>query len=294
MAFFRHPENGLYVPEAPLRHPEAPLVHPEAVLQYPQSASGQILLAPQSFLVEIVASSGSYLPTDEASPVWWFDMLDPAKFVEVANVMQSITNKVSDVVWNAGTMPSYSATGLLSKPSMVFNGSSHIITSTEAAVVTALTNAPALTVYFVGATADADSTRGFFGSGNSGVATNQTRRFGTITTGLGRWNQNTTSDAGAGVNVTSGADIDTNPHFLAWFSSGTQTGLDVDGVNVVALTAHNPGTNTPNRAALGGRPDSAPDGFWSGGWGECLGFAAHHDAAARDRVYQYLLAKWTA
>lgn len=253
------------------------------------------IVVAQSWEVEIAAGegAGSYSPLDEPSPVAWFDMLDPAAFSEVAGVITSVTNKVSSVAWNTGTLPTYSATGLNSKPAMVFNGSTQAILSSEAAVVAALTDAAPLTVYAVVHATSDDATSGFFGSGNTGTTTSNSKRFGTSTNGNGRWRYTTVNSAAGGVNSDAGSDIVAAPHILAFFTDdGIHCNLEEDDILVINNTSHNPGDNNPNRCAIGCRPAATPDGFFTGAIGELLVFGASHDAGARQRIYDYLAAAW--
>lgn len=239
------------------------------------------------------AGGAAYAPDDEGNAVAGFDMLDQSSFVE-AGTVTSITNKVSSVAWTEATNPpAYSATGLSGRPCMDFNGTTHRIISTESAVWGAIDNSDAYTLFIVGSVDVADRTNVFFGGANSAEATNRARRWGSNTTGNGKWICSTTNDAGALVTVESTADDDTNPHVFSWFSPGTTVSLELDnGADDPAAVAQNPGTMTLNRSALGCRAASTPAAFLDGKIGELWLFSVQLGASARTRVHAYLAARW--
>ncbi len=240
-------------------------------------------------------SGGAFSPLQIAGCVAWFDMQDAGSFTDNSGFVSVITNKASSVSWTEATnRPAYSATGLNSKPCMDFDGVNDHITSTEAAVFGAVTNAAAYTLFVVAKLDAVDvDTDVFFGVGNSGFNSARTRYWGAGTSGSGAWVSRTENDASAGLNV-NGAVPDTTAHVLCWYSPGTTVSLSVDqGANNPNGAAQNPGTLTPNRSALGVMPDGVPNEFLNGQIGELILYNSELSGADRTTVADYLKTRWS-
>lgn len=189
--------------------------------------------------------------------------------VQEASVTQvrlaSATNRKTSAVWNNGTAASqlgYDATGLGGKPCVVSYGQQQLI-STEAGVVGALgTDAAHYLVVVCQFTATADQTSALFGAGNSGVATNQTKRWGNVNTAGGRWTSSIIDDAAVTFTVSSGVDIanQTSAKVLEYFGPGTTESVQENGAAADPnASAQDSGTITLNQVAIAARPDSVPD-----------------------------------
>lgn len=218
-------------------------------------------------------------------------------FSLTGSTVTSITNKASGVAWTEGTNPpGYSAAGFNGLPCMTFAPLSlQKIMSTEAAVVAAMANNTAGTVFTVAKTNTPDDAAATWGCGNSGFSSSRTKRYGLNTGGAGQWGIVTVDDASTGANlVSSSSTSDSNNNVLEFTYSTSIGTILVNGTAQPAATAaaYAPGTLTPNRCAIGCRPDSAPDQFWDGNIAEILVFDREITAYERALVRIYLLRKW--
>ena len=233
-----------------------------------------------------------------SSLVGWFDMQDSSAFAgTLGGFLTSITNKASGVVWNTAStvMPGYYANwngGSL--PCMTFNGTTQGVRSTEAAVVSAMANNNASTVFVVCQANIADDATAAWGVGNSGVSSSRTKRYGLNTGGAGQVAIITVDDAGTGVNLlNTGSTSNTNANVLEFWSTTSVGSIMTNGVAQGATgAAFAPSTLTPDRCAIGCRPDSAPDQFWNGSIAEVLVFSRDLTAFERGLVRIYLTGKW--
>ena len=244
-------------------------------------------------LVTSASGDGDYSPLDESGGVLWLDMQDTNAFVQDGGTVAQFTNKASDVDWTeATTRPAYAET-LNSLPCMDFDGINDLIISTEAAVHSVFAGGGvAYTLIAVAQHDVADSAHRWFGAGNSGSVDGH-RSWGTTTTGAGVWASTATSDAGAVANAASAGGSDTSAHIFMWWASTTVVSLSVG--NAAADpdgAAQAPGTITPDRAAVGCRPNATPSTFFAGLLGELLLYSVELDADARSRVHDYLADKW--
>jgi hypothetical protein len=239
-----------------------------------------------SISIHVDSGGGYHDPVHLSGIVLDLNFDAPGSLSIVSGDVASVVNAASGVSWAEVTArPDYDATGLNGHGCATGTGTQKFISS-EAAVVAVLTNAPAFTVFYVVQYAVADAQGVVFGVGNSGVANNQQRTLGQTTNGAGRQRDISINDAAT--NVTVNATIDnasTNPAVIEWFSPGTTTSCRVDGAaaNPNAV-AHNPGTLTPNQAAIFCRPDSVPDTFLSGKIGRVLAYNRELDATERSAV----------
>ncbi len=242
--------------------------------------------------VQIRAGSSSYSPLSEGNLALWVDLLDPAAYSQSAGTMVSVTNKVSGVVWNTGTLPTFNATGINNLPAMVFEVTQYI-GSTEATVWGALDGDDApFTIFAVWQANAADRTDIVFSVGDSTQANNNTLQFGKTNAGSGAWV--IAKRATATVSVTSVAIPVITPVIQEGFSPGTTGSIQINGaapdpdagaLDVAAIA--------PNRSAIGCRYASVPDSFVSGRISEILVYGAALDSVARSRVRRYLGSRWS-
>jgi len=235
-----------------------------------------------------------YSPLDEASPVFRFDFQNAALFTESGGTLTSMTNEVSSVVLNTGTLPAYSATAFNGLPGLDFNGTTHHIMTTSDAPVLAAFATQTCTFYYAGNFDVADAFNTMFSVADSAQAINGSKRFGIFTTGAGRWNIAASSNAGVGVALDSAGGNTTAAHIGCWFQAATVASFQINnGSADPSGGAFNHGTITPTRWGFGGRVSSTVTAFFNGKWGEVLGFGATHDATARTNVHDYLALKWS-
>jgi hypothetical protein len=151
----------------------------------------------------------------------------------------------------------------------------------------------ALTLFMVAQFTSMDALQAAFGAGNSGTATNSTRAFGTVTTASGRLRASHLDDAAGngGVEAANATANPTDPHVFEFYTSGTAMSIQADGAAAdPSAAAADVGATTPNRVAIGARPDSAPDTFLgtSPGAGSKVAlialWAANKDASSRSRI----------
>ena len=239
------------------------------------------------------APAPAFTPTDIAGLVAWFDMKDAAAFTQVADVITSLTNKASSVVWDTGTLPAYAATGFNGFPCMNFNGTTQYILSTEAAVLAEVTNSPSATLIVVCNYALADANNTLFGAGNSAQAANGSIRYGISATGNGRRLVSSVNDAGTTTNLTSAGDSSAADQIVFYHSSGLTGGISLNNAaDDPNGAAFNPGASTPDQLAIGARPRLALDTFMSGDIAEMLLYNSSLSAENKTSLYDYLDAKW--
>jgi hypothetical protein len=226
--------------------------------------------------------------------VAWFDMADNTSYTNSAGFISAITNKASGVSWTEATnRPTFSATGFNGMPCMDFDGTNDLIGSTESAVYTALANSNAYTIFTVASLDVADDIQVIFSVANSANATNGSKRWGINNTGAGRWTSVTTNDAAAAsvVDSTSSDNLVTN--ILEWYSPGTTVSLQVNGAAADPnAVSQNPGTLTPNRAAIGCRYSSTPTTFFNGKVAEIIIYNNNLNSTDRNIIRRYLSNKW--
>jgi hypothetical protein len=237
-------------------------------------------------------STRAYSPADEGNLVWWGDMNDPTTYTESGGVITARANKVTAVAVTPTGSPGYLATGLNTRPTADYNGTTAYFLGTEAAVVAAGVNAPAATVFAVAALDTVDRLDALVGWGNSGVADNRTLWFGQTTVLSGRMVAASLNNAGTSIAVSGSAQTDTTAHVYVFATTGTTVSSWIDGVADIVAAAFNPGTVTPDRFAIAARPDSAPDRIGDHQTSEELVFVAALSAPAIARVNAYLKAKW--
>jgi hypothetical protein len=237
------------------------------------------------------------------SPLWisdcvaWFDMLDPRSYTVTSGAVTKIINKASGVAWTESLLPPYySATGFNGYPCMVGDGatSSARIISTESAVVNALANNNPGSVFIVAQANIADDATAALGCGHSAVSNSSTKRYGINTGGAGEVAIMTVDNAGVSVNLASNTGVtDTNCDLYEYSYSNTAGSLGLNGELIGANGfPYAPSTLTPNRVAIGCRPDSAPDQFWNGKIAEILIFNRELSEYERALVRVYLMRKW--
>lgn len=253
------------------------------------------------FGVRTVFGTGPLQGINPDSPgglIAWFDMQDNSAFTVLSGVINSITNKISGVVWTTpsfGQSPLFSASKLGGRQCMDCDGTNDIIVASEAAVVAALTDSPALTFFGVVQSDVPDNSVYFFSAGSSLTpGLSSSRGFGTNITGTGNWLGGAVNDAGTGVSVQSaGSTDDPNPHVFEYFSSGSVSSIAIDGgapdPNGGAQVI---GTLTPNQCGIGGAARQAYNAFWNGAVGEILVYNRQLTVSERSAVRSILGAKW--
>jgi uncharacterized repeat protein (TIGR02059 family) len=222
-------------------------------------------------------------PLDVPNLVFWSTAKDGA----------TRANKVTAVNLTAIGAPAYQATGLNGRPTHDFTGVD-AYTNADAAAVAAGTNANARSILTVSAFDTVDAADDLVSWGSSAMASNRTYTYGQSITSTGRMNARFVNDAGTSVSVAGSIQTDSTAHVYALVSPGTTVGTWIDNVaDIVAGTALDPGTNTPNRIGLAARVDSVPDTFNDGRSSEELVYS--RAITATERTYlsvDYLKAEW--
>jgi hypothetical protein len=240
-------------------------------------------------------SAAPFSPSDITGLVAWFDMQDTGAYTEAGGFVTTITNKASSTVWSAavGERPAYSATGLNSLPCMDFDGINDKVMDTEAAVIAALADQ---NDYYLAAVIDADdldAVEVFFSVADSGAAGPGSKRWGTNTTGNGKFTAIGTNDASSGIVVDSTGDTVTDPVLYEAYCESAATSIHISSATAApAGTATAYGVLTPDRAALGCRPSSTLATFFDGRVGELLVYSGAISAGNKALVRAYLAAKW--
>ena len=256
------------------------------------------LAADTGFAVNIVAGlDGGFSPEDVAGGVVWIDMQDPSAYTAGANV-SAVVNKFSSVSWTEATsQPTFSATGINGYPCMDFNGVGNKILHAEAAVLAASANQLDYYVAMIVDADDLDAVEVIFGTGISTHASAGSKRWGTNTTGAGRWTAIGTNDAAVGTVADTAGSTVSDPVLFEAYSETQVTGIRINGaaVNMAAggavgtPTAY--GALTSDRGAIGCKPSSTLVSFFDGRVGEILqyGLISEPDKAL---IRAYLIDKW--
>jgi hypothetical protein len=231
-------------------------------------------------------------PLDVSGLVWWGDMNDASTYTQAGGIVTARSNKVTAVAITPTGSPAYLATGLNSKPTVDYNGTSQYFLGTEAAVVALGVDAAAKSYLAVAALNTVDRVDTIMAWGNSGVATNRTVTFGQTNATTGSVSMVLRNDAGTVVSINGTIQTDTAAHVFAFVCPGTTAATWIDNVADIPSTAFNPGTLTPNRFALCCRPDSVPDSFPDGQQSEDLLYNRAITATERTYLCNYLKAKW--
>ena len=247
-----------------------------------------------SFTTQAVTNSSThvYTPADEGDARLAVDMNDASTLTESGGVITALTNKLTAAALTPVGSPAYQATGLNSLPTMDLNGTTQYFLGSEAAVVAAGVDAAPRTVMMVCAVDTVDRLESFFAWANSGISSNQSFTVGASNALTGRSNVVSRSDAAVVVTPTGSLQIDITAHVYSFVFSGTAIESWIDAAADLASTAMAPGTSTPNRYAIGARPDIGPDNFFDGQLSEIWVFSKALSTAARVRVQNYLKAKW--
>lgn len=245
----------------------------------------------------VQAFDASIVGRTVTAPFFWLDMADATAYTQSAGAMTGFTNKASGVVWNTAlsAFPTFEATGFNSAfPCMHHNGTTQAISSTEAAVVTALSDATAYSLYIVASCDIADLSMCMFGVGSSAEATNRSKRWGTFTTAAGVWIYSQNNNAATNTNTESSEANSTNPTILAFLSGATTLTLTANNVaqTMSGGGAHGTGALTPTRAAVGCLPRSTPAAFFDGRVAEIKAYAGTHGAGVASVIVRGLAAKW--
>ena len=237
-------------------------------------------------------------PMSLGSCVAYLSMLDTGTRTVTPGAPDTVTswtNQVSSVAWNtASTYPEYVASAINGNPGIKGNGSSRILRSTEAAVLAAFNgNDHDFTVFAVVKVVTADANGSIFGVGNSALASADVLRFGTSTTGSGRWISNRTDSTSAGAATTSDADIDTNPHVMAFTCASGQLDIYQDFTKVGTGSPLDLASFTCDQFSLLARPDSVADNFGDMYIGAIAICDAAVTATQRRGVQAYLRSAWS-
>lgn len=272
----KYPDTHSKYPATPKAYPVSPKAYPGTVNAYP--------------------SGTAFSPSSVSGGLAWFDMQDAAAFTQAGGLVTTITNKFSSVVWAEATnRPTYSATGLNGFPCADFDGTNDRFIDTEAAVVAGLKDQLDNYIAMVVQADDLDAIEVIFGVANSAQAgAVGSKRWGTNTTGAGRWTVIGTNDASTPTTVDYlGANTVTDPVLLEFYCETQATSVRVNGgVANPSGTATAYGALTPNRAALGCRCNLTPATFFNGRLGELIAYGAVSDAN-KALIRAYLIAKWS-
>lgn len=202
-------------------------------------------------------------------------------------------NMVSAVSWaqaSANLQPRYNSTGLNGRPALEFGGQQDIL-STEAAVLTALTNNADHTLVMVVSGISGNSTS-IFAAANSGSNTANMKGWGRGGTDV--WRYYTLDSGGAGITSTdTSGTYAAGSHQLTWTSTSGTVALRQDqAARTLDIATNGPATLTPNRVSIGSRPRTTIDQRVTGAVSAIGLWNVALDAAAISRVESYLKAKW--
>lgn len=268
-----------------------------------QSAGVQIvarafepIIVAQTAAVAIVASEGGGFDplTDLTGTVLWFDMQDAGSYTESGGVVTAITNKATSVSYTEATnRPAFSATGINGFPCMDLDGTNDKLLSTaDTSVETAFADQNDYYFAAVIQADDLDAVEVFFSVGNSGAAGAGSKRWGTNTSGSGKWNVSGTNDAVSGIAIDSTANTVTSAVLLEFECVGGATSIRVNGgARAPDSTASAYGTLTPDQAAIGCRAANPLSTFFDGRIGEIIG-CSNANTAERAACATYLIDKW--
>lgn len=183
--------------------------------------------------------------------------------------VESVEDRKSGSLLSQATVnlqPGYEV-GPLGEPCRVYYGAQYLL-DTEATHYGAVDGADAeYTLHYVADVTTPDALGTIVGAGNSGVANNQARLWGTSATGAGRYRSQVHDDAAASSIVDSTVDIAADAFVGEWTTGTAGTTISHSKNGAAAnpnATAQNVGTVTLNRMAEGARPDSTPDSLFIG------------------------------
>lgn len=242
---------------------------------------------------------GSYTPADEGGAVANIDLLTPGGYVESGGLVTEVINLISSTSWPAASSCPFESAGVNGHPCLHPLDITDYFLSSEAAVVSVIdcpTTAKPYTLFYVDLP-DSDTSGGvIFGAGRVGVASASTRTWGRRV-GVSQYEYASTSPATTVGQVRSTGAVSTSLNICAWHSPGVGQKMSLNNAaddpgNTTSDPAYIPGTG-PQRVALFCRPDSTPDTPIATRFCELWLFDTELDAAARTRVYNYLLAKWS-
>lgn len=238
----------------------------------------------------------AFTPAVYASLVAWFDMQDAASYVDAGGgICSSITNKVSSVAWTqTGTArPGIAATGFNTHPCLDFDGTDDCILSTEAAVVTAVSDSNPHTLIIAGAFDAPTALQCMFGAGNTAQAANSSRFWGTSATTGGHWYAGCKNAAGTTKDVLSTGASNSSKNVFAFDASGSTSSIRVNNAAAdPSAAAQAPGTTTPDRVALGSYPRLTNGSFLNGQIGELCLFNRQLTTEQILTVVQYMGTRW--
>jgi hypothetical protein len=251
------------------------------------------IVGTQSFAAAIVAEEGGGFDplTDLTGTVLWFDMQDASAYTTSAGNVATVVNKKSSVSWAEATnRPAFAATGINGHPACDHDGTNDCFTSTEAAVVNALKDQ--LDFYFAAVLAadDLDAVEVLFGACAAAGAGAGNKRFGTNTTGAGKYTAIGTNDAVSAITRDSTENVTNSPVLFEAYSISQVTSVRING-GAAATVASAYGTLTPDPAAIGCRPTTSKSFFFDGKWGEII-LCTDGNAAGRAACATYLIDKW--
>ncbi len=208
-----------------------------------------------------------------------------------------IVQATADLQPGFGNMPIVDKYGINSLPALRANGGPGRMFGSDAGVIAAFTGEDKpYTWVAVVQFDDNDLLTALFGVGAAADAANNSRFWGTVTTGGGRYRHSSTSGAGVTVNSDATADIasDTSPKLLTIHSDGTTLTWRENGVVIASLdgVAHDPGTMTPDRWATFCVPTSGQANRADARIGTLKLWNVQLDAAAIARVEAFVAAEW--
>jgi hypothetical protein len=220
-------------------------------------------------------------------------MNDAATFTQSGGTITARANKVTAVAVTPTGSPGYLATGLNSKPTADYNGTTTYFLGNEAAVVAPAVDLLAVSVFAVAQFNVVNRLDALVGWGNSGVADNRTLWFGKTTSGGGRLVAACINNAGTAIAIAGATVPTTTPHVFTFVvASGTVAGWTDNAVDI-SSAAFSPGTLTANQFALAARPDSVPDRIADEQLSEELVYNRAVTTAERNYIHNnYLKPKW--
>lgn len=246
-------------------------------------------------------------PVDAQDPstwpgvVFWVDPSQSAgRTVDGGGIVTAIREKITGATLTAATNgPALLAAGINGLDCFNPDGVTQRIIFTHTELLAALTPGGNYTIYWVGHNVYEDTTRAVIGVGSSAHASARASYWGQSSSGTGReLNHSTVNDVPDAATSTLGCwrnEMAGDAKLVCWSGTATTVTARING-NWGADTldaAHAPGTVTPNRCALFCRPDSSPDTFGKGPYGEFIVCNQKHTREQTEQFYrEYFAPKW--
>jgi hypothetical protein len=253
----------------------------------------------------VVSVDATYSPAQEGTALLAFDATAQSLVVASGfggyadSRIVSFTNPLNSSVITQATdaaKPGYQATGINGKPAASFHGA-QFFKWADAAILAALANGGACTVFFVASAGTSRDQQGtIFGAGNSAFPGTRFRSWSYTTTSTGGYRYQSSNDAGSPSDtdeITAGTDNDL--HVFEWVHTVTTASLILDGsATAIAGATNNPGALTIDQLAIGTLPLQANADFLTNAalLGELWLFGSTLGAMSRQNIRYYLGSKW--